>query len=39
MNIELAPRPRNEDRRLVAVKRTGVIDGNQNSNFSVFFVR
>ena len=36
MNIELAPRPRNEDRRLVAVKRTGVIDGNQNSNFSVF---
>ena len=36
MNIELAPRPRNEHRRLVAVKRTGVIDGNQNSNFSVF---
>jgi hypothetical protein len=36
MNIELAPRPRNEDRRLVAVKRTGVIDGNQNGNFSVF---
>jgi len=36
MSIQLAPRPKNEDRRLVAVKRTGIIDSDQSENFSVF---
>lgn len=36
MDIKLAPRPQNEERRVVAVKRTGVIDGGQNDNFAIF---
>ena len=36
MSTTLAPRPQNEDRRVVAVKRTGIIDGEQTDNFSVF---
>ena len=36
MTVELAPRPKNEERRVVAVKRTGIIDNNQDSNFSIF---
>jgi hypothetical protein len=36
MDIKLAPRPKNEERRVVAVKRTGVIDGGQNDNFAIF---
>ena len=36
MSTRLAPRPKNEDRRVVAVKKTGVIDGGQSENFSVF---
>ena len=36
MDIKLAPRPQNEERRVVAVKRTGVIDGEQNDNFAIF---
>ena len=36
MIVQLAPRPRNEERRVVAVKRTGLIDNNQEDNFSIF---
>jgi len=36
MDIKLAPRPKNEERRIVAVKRTGLIDGAQNDNFAIF---
>ena len=36
MSITLAPRPKNEERRIVAVKRTGIIDGKQSDNFSIF---
>ena len=36
MTIQLAPRPKNEERRIVAVKRTGLIDNNQDDNFSIF---
>ena len=36
MSTTLAPRPQNEERRVVAVKRTGIIDGEQTDNFSVF---
>jgi hypothetical protein len=36
MSEQLAPRPKNEDRRVVAVKRTGLIDSDQSSNFAVF---
>ena len=37
MIVQLAPRPRNEERRVVAVKRTiGMIDNNQEDNFSIF---
>ena len=36
MTVQLAPRPKNEERRIVAVKRTGLIDNNQNDNFSIF---
>jgi hypothetical protein len=36
MSITLAPRPLNEERRVVAVKRTGIIDGEQTDNFSIF---
>ena len=36
MKAQLAPRPKNEDRRVVAVKRTGIIDNDQDSNFSIF---
>jgi hypothetical protein len=36
MSTTLAPRPQNEDRRVVAVKRTGIIDGEQTDNFLVF---
>ena len=36
MAVQLAPRPKNEDRRVVAVKRTGIIDSDQSENFSVF---
>ena len=36
MDIKLAPRPKNEERRIVAVKRTGLIDGGQNDNFAIF---
>ena len=36
MSVQLAPRPKNEDRRVVAVKRTGIIDSDQSENFSVF---
>ena len=36
MSIQLAPRPKNEERRAVAVKRTGLIDNNQDNNFSIF---
>ena len=36
MTVQLAPRPRNEERRVVAVKRTGLIDNNQEDNFSIF---
>ena len=36
MSTTLAPRPKNEDRRVVAVKRTGIIDGEQTDNFSIF---
>ena len=36
MTVQLAPRPKNEERRVIAVKRTGIIDNNQDSNFSVF---
>ena len=36
MSTTLAPRPKNEDRRVVAVKRTGIIDGEQTDNFAIF---
>ena len=36
MSTILAPKPKNEDRRVVAVKRTGIIDGEQTDNFSIF---
>ena len=36
MSAQPAPRPKNEDRRVVAVKRTGLIDSDQSSNFAVF---
>ena len=36
MTIQLAPRPKNEERRAVAVKRTGLIDNNQDDNFPFF---
>ena len=36
MTVQLAPRPKNEVRRVVAVKRTGLIDNNQDKNFSIF---
>ena len=36
MTVQLAPRPKNEQRRVVAVKRTGIIDNNQEGNFSIF---
>ena len=36
MTVQLAPRPKNEERRVIAVKRTGIIDNNQDSNFSIF---
>ena len=36
MTVQLTPRPRNEERRVVAVKRTGLIDNNQEDNFSIF---
>ena len=36
MTIQLAPRPKNEERRIVAVKRAGLIDNNQDDNFSIF---
>ena len=36
MSTTLAPRPKNEERRVVAVKRTGIIDGKQSDNFSIF---
>ena len=36
MSTTLAPRPQNEERRVVAVKRTGIIDGKQADNFSIF---
>ena len=36
MDIQLAPRPQNEERRVVAVKRTGVIDSDKNDDFSIF---
>ena len=36
MTVQLAPRPKNEERRIVAVKRTGLIDNNQDENFSIF---
>ena len=36
MDVKLAPRPKNEERRILAVKRTGVIDGGQNDNFAIF---
>ena len=36
MSTTLAPRPKNEERRVVAVKRTGIIDGEQTDNFSIF---
>tara|TARA_A100001388_G_C28647474_1_gene440205 strand:- start:84 stop:893 length:810 start_codon:yes stop_codon:yes gene_type:complete len=36
MPTALAPRPKNEDRRVVAVKRTGIIDGQHRDNFSIF---
>ena len=36
MSTALAPRPQNEERRVVAVKRTGIIDGKQADNFSIF---
>ena len=36
MSTALAPRPQNEERRVVAVKRTGIIDGQQADNFSIF---
>ena len=36
MSVQLAPRPKNEERRVVAVKRTGIIDNNQDGNFSIF---
>jgi len=36
MTVQLAPRPKNEQRRVVAVKRTGLIDNNQEGNFSIF---
>lgn len=36
MPTTLAPRPKNEDRRVVAVKRTGIIDGEQTDNFAIF---
>jgi hypothetical protein len=36
MSTALAPRPKNEDRRVVAVKRTGIIDGQHRDNFSIF---
>ena len=36
MSTTLAPRPKNEERRIVAVKRTGIIDGKQSDNFSIF---
>ena len=36
MSVQLAPRPKNEERRIAAVKRTGIIDSDQSENFSVF---
>jgi hypothetical protein len=36
MSLQLAPRPANEERRVQAVHRTGVIDSGQNTHFSVF---
>ena len=36
MSVQLAPRPKNEERRVAAVKRTGIIDSDQSENFSVF---
>ena len=36
MSVKLAPRPKNEERRVAAVKRTGIIDSDQSENFSVF---
>lgn len=36
MSVQLAPKPNNEDRRVMAVKRTGIIDSDQSENFSVF---
>ena len=36
MSVQLAPRPKNEDRRVAAVKRTGIIDSDQSENFAVF---
>ena len=36
MTVQLAPRPKNEERRIVAVKRTGLIDNKQDENFSIF---
>ena len=38
MTVQLAPRPTNEERRVVAVKRTGMIDNNQEDNFSFFVI-
>ena len=38
MSVQLAPRPKNEDRRVAAVKRTGIIDSDQSENFAVFCV-
>jgi hypothetical protein len=36
MSVQLAPRPKNEERRVAAVKRTGIIDSDQSENFAVF---
>lgn len=36
MSEQPAPRPKNEDRRVIAVKRTGLIDSDQSSNFAIF---
>ena len=36
MSVQLAPRPKNEERRIAAVKRTGIIDSDQSENFAVF---
>ena len=36
MSTALAPRPQNEERRVVAVKRTGIMDVKQADNFSIY---